>query len=93
VNGLQQERETAEALGAEFGMQVWTDLRPRTDGGRHWHARQAGWSPFQIISGHDPDDLRDRLIMHQRLTDAAASLLDTPAADGEAGADAVRSSG
>lgn len=83
MNGIQEERLACKALGAEFGMQVWTDLRPRSDQGRHWHARMPGWSPLQIISGYGADDLRDKMIMHGRLTEAAESLLDSPAGVGE----------
>ena len=94
MNGIEEERQAAAALGAEFGMQVWTDLRARSDQKKHWHARMPGWTALQIISGYDEADLRDRLIMHKRLTDAADSLLDDAAAAGsEPGADPLRSSG
>lgn len=47
---------------AEFpGYQVWTDFRPRDDGGDHWHARRPGWTALQTVSAADADDMRARL--------------------------------
>jgi hypothetical protein len=59
---ISPELDQIAALEAEFpGFQVWTDFRPRDDGGRHWHARQSGWSPRQIISALDAADMREKL--------------------------------
>jgi hypothetical protein len=60
------EQQRIAELEAEFrGFQVWTDTRPRDDGDHHWHARKPGWTPLQIISAADADDLRAKLAGRQ----------------------------
>ena len=81
---LEQERHAAAALETEFPpFQVWTDLRSRDDGGQHWHARQPGWTPEQIISAWDADDMRDRLIIWQRRASAGTPAARPPLTDSQ----------